>query len=113
MALNEKVEIGKRVYTVRELTLQQIADLTGSMEANATSSLVALLGSCSDITVEELMPLAPSELDLVVEALIRVNTPFLQQAAKIEAKAAAAALERMIRSIFLIAFFPSSVAATE
>jgi hypothetical protein len=113
MSQKETVQIAKRVYTVHELTIQQIHDLTSQPDEATTDPISSLLAMATDMTIDDMMPMTPSELGQIIDAMVKVNTPFLEQAARINAQAAAEALERMIRSISLIAFMPSSSQVTE
>jgi len=99
---------GKQV-TVRELTMQEINDLTNRPpDETAVEQIGAMLAVCTNTTPEEIMKSFPSDLDPLVEVLVEVNRPFLDQAAKINAREVAEALEQLLRSVCLIAFTKSS-----
>jgi len=106
MSLTKKVEIDRKVYSVNELTMQQIVDLTNGEADSALSPLIKMLECCTDAKKEDILPMSPSDIGTLVDALVEVNTPFLQQARKIGAPASAEALETLLRSVCLIAFLP-------
>ena len=112
MALNQKVEIDRKVYTVNELTMQQIVDLTAGEADNIAAPITRLLEMSTDAKKEDILTMAPSEIQLLVDAMVNVNSPFFLQAIKIGAKESAEQFENLLRSIYLIAFLPSSPQAT-
>jgi len=110
---DEKVTIDKLAITVNELTMQQIADLMKIDEENATTSVIKLLEATTNIKASELMPLKPSEIQGIVDKMVEVNTPFLSQQRAIGNDLAAEALEKLLRSVCMIAFLPSLPQDTE
>lgn len=108
MGISKTVKINDTTVTVRELTVREIYDLANGSGDNAAAAIAELLETCSTVKTEFVMELAPSELQPLIEAMIEVNRPFLDQAAAIGMDEAAAGMEKMVRSIFSLPFLASS-----
>lgn len=103
MGMTDTVAIGKRAYTVRELTLQQIRDIDGL--TSKADIIPAVVAACTDATIEELLPLAPSEIEPLVDAVVKVNAAFFRMAANAKEVEAAQLLEQKMRLISMISCF--------
>ena len=114
MAIKTKeVRIDTRVYTARELTVDQIKAVCSDEAKEPVDRILELLTYCSDAKVQDVGPLAPSEIRQLVDAILEVNSDFFDFAAQLQMAAAAKQLEGLIKSIFLIRFLDSSIPATE
>jgi len=103
MGMTENVPVGQRNFTVREITLQQIKDID---ELTVKSAIIpAVVAACTDATMEELMTMAPSEIEPLVDAVIKVNAPFFRMATKAKEVEVAQLLEQKMRLISMISCF--------
>lgn len=102
--LSKKIAVGGIDVTVREMTMQQISALSGASYENPVDQLVDLLVATTDVTREQLMPLAPSEVSGMIAAILEVNSDFLSQAKALGMTETAEAMERLIRSLFTLSF---------
>jgi hypothetical protein len=107
MAKTTTIVIDGKTVMVRELTMQEIYDLSSGDE-NPVESITSLLSACTDIDRKFLMSKAPSEIAPLIEKIIEVNRPFLDQATALDMEGVAKSLERMMRGIFTLAFLPLS-----
>lgn len=106
MGLTEQVGIGKRNFTVKEITLQQIRDID---QLQMKSDIIpAIVAACTDAAIDELLPLSPSEIEPLVDGVIKVNAAFFRMATKAKEVEVAQLLEQKIRLISMISFFCSS-----
>lgn len=112
-AKSKEVKIDKRVFTARELIIDQVKAVCSDEAKEPIDRILELLSYCSDATAQEIGPLAPSEIRQLVDAILEVNSDFFDFAAQLQMAAAAKQLEGLIRSIFLIRFIDSSPPATE
>lgn len=112
-AITKEVKIDKRIFLAREITVEQIRQVTSSRHETAVDAIIELLGFCSDATAAELLPLAPSEIRQLTDAVVEVNKDFFEQAALVNMKEAAGQLEKLMKSFFLIPFLDSSERDTE
>jgi len=88
------VEIDSKRFTISELTVKQIIDLSSSAKigntiailsenkmvnifANFTEELKIIMEKCCDFNLEDLEKLAPSEVKQLFEAFKEVNADFL------------------------------------
>lgn len=111
MGIIKIVPIGQRAFTVRELTLAQIRELDNiTLKADV---IPYLLASGTDTTVEEILPMAPSDLEPLVDAFVEVNKSFFGQAVKVEETETARLFEMKLRLISMTACFYSSTLVTE
>jgi len=108
MANTTTIVIDKKTVMVRELTMQEIHDLCSSNEVNPVQSISSLLSACTDIDREFLMSKAPSEITPLIEKIVEVNRPFLDQATALNMEGVARSMETMMRGIFTLAFLPLS-----
>lgn len=103
MGMTETVAIGTRAFTVRELTLQQIRDID---ELSSKVEIIpAVVAACTDATIDELLPLAPSEIEPLVDAVVKVNAAFFRMATKTKEVEVAQLLEQKLRLISMISCF--------
>lgn len=108
MSMTKSVKLGAKTVSVRELTLQEIHDLTYAEYQSEAEAIVSLVHVSTGLEHEDLMTYAPSELAELVDSMLEVNKSFFDQAAAIQAEKVAVPLERMIKAIFTLAFLPLS-----
>lgn len=104
MASTSDAKLGSRTIAVRELTLQEIYDLTHDTDKEEAEILCDLLRLTSGLERDDVMCHTPSELQPLVDAMVEVNKSFFDQAAAINMTSAATMLERMIKAVFTLAF---------
>lgn len=99
------VKLGTKTVTVRELTVAEIMSLVSDNgEENPGQVLTTLLQTCTSAKVEDLLPLAPSAIDPLIEAMLEVNKSFFAQNRAIGMLQTAEGLERMIKSVSVLPF---------
>jgi len=76
----KSVTIDKRVIVVKELTVGEILGLQEIPTADFATALNTFLPLCTDLTLEALKELAPSEIRKLVEAFQEVNADFFETA---------------------------------
>ncbi len=108
MGMSTTAKLGEKTVMVRELTLQEIHDITTAGESSPAEAICGLLETCTNITRKDLMPCAPSDIDPLVSAISEVNQSFLDQANALGMEELAVSFANLIKSIFTIAFLPSS-----
>lgn len=108
MSTTASVKLGSKTVSVREMTLQEIHDLTTTDYASDAGPICALLETSCGLTRDDIMVYAPSELAELVDKMIEVNQSFFDQAAAIGMDAAATSMQKMIKAVFTLAFLPSS-----
>lgn len=82
MRLTKRVKIDNKEYTVKELTVQEVLEIAGS--ATSTTRTVGgmqdlikeHLPKATDVTLEDLKMMAPSEIKLLWDAFREVNAVF-------------------------------------
>lgn len=109
----KEIKIGKKTYTVRELVLREIRELTSMAEENPIDSLCRLLTMSTTATPEDLFEYKPSEVQEFIDAVMEVNAPFLSMAEAANMQEVADGLRGLIRSIFLGPLSCSLKEATE
>ena len=101
------VHLGKnQKVTVRELTVKEIKELFDMPEeVSPIDRLTFLLNKISSGTLknEELLRFSPSELDGLVESMLKVNKSFFAQAERVGMMAVGEGLEKMICSVSMTA----------
>jgi glycerate kinase len=82
MRLRKTIKIDDKEYTIFELTVRQVWNLvnTDGAEGDLGSVEALLQASCSELTRDAAMDMAPSELDQIWEAFKEVNAVFLDLA---------------------------------
>lgn len=113
MVKTSTVKIGKRQVMVRELTLREVRDLMLTPPREIVEGVASLLAACTDITTEELMDYAPSELQPLIDTILEINADFFAQAEMLEETAVSALMRGKILRISMLAYVPSSPPATE
>ena len=105
MSISKTLNLAGKNVTVRELTVQEIYDLSQlGDETNQVNTLAVLLSTATSATREDILPLAPSQLQPLIDLFLEVNSPFLGQMRAVGMKEAAAALERILGSISALPF---------
>ncbi len=105
---NETVKLGDKRITVRELTVKEIKELFDFPEEAPVVDLLTFLlsTSCKGITQEELLEFSPSELEPLIDSMLKVNTAFFAQSKQVGMGDVGAALEKMIGAISMTALLP-------
>jgi hypothetical protein len=106
-------KINKDTFTIRELTLREIRELTEISEGNPIDALCSLLTTATTAKPGDVIDLTPSELQEFVDKMLEVNAPFFSMAEAANMNEVAEALRGMIRSIFLTSLVSSLSEATE
>jgi len=81
-----KIEGNEKQFEVRELTVREIIELVqGGPEGEGGKSIMdslkdSLLPICSNITIDELYDMAPSEIEVIFEKFKEVNRSFFDVA---------------------------------
>lgn len=105
MSISKTLILAGKTITVRELTVQEIYDLSQPEDKiNQVNTLAVLLTTATSATREDIMPLAPSQLQPLIDLLMEVNSPFLGQMRAVKMEDAANALERILGSISALPF---------
>jgi hypothetical protein len=76
MAKSEVVDLGRTQVTVRELTLEEIKELFDATEKSATDGIVNMLEKATTIKRADLMKMAPSDMEPMLDKLVEVNSSF-------------------------------------
>lgn len=113
MAISGTVEVNGQKVMVREFTLQEIDDFSNMGEVSQAELMSRLIATATSVDIDFIKPLAPSELQPLVDKMLEVNTSFFDQAGAAGMAEAADGLARLIKGIFIVAFLPSSDPATE
>lgn len=95
------IKIDDREITVKELRVSDIIGLFGSGQSPDVMSVVAeALPRCSDVTLEDLKDMAPSEIETIYEAFREVNAVFFKVAGQMGLDAILEELKASIRKEF-------------
>lgn len=80
MRKREIVKIDDKEITVKELTVREVLDIFNGLSdsTNIKETLLGDLPKMTDATAEELLEMAPSDLETLVEAAKRVNASFFK-----------------------------------
>ena len=101
MAKTKEIGFGGGKAEVREMNMRQFSKLVLSVQESAVEQILDVLEESTSLTRDQLMETFPSENGELVEAIVEVNRPFLDQAASL-GLGDPKALETMLRSIFII-----------
>lgn len=112
MAKSEVVDLGRTQVTVRELTLEEIKELFDATEKSATDGIVNMMEKATTIKRADLMKMAPSDMEPMLDKLVEVNSSFLGLCRRANNHELAESLETLLSQVSLIAFFQSSPTAT-
>ena len=105
MGKSNTVALNGKQITVRELTMQEINDLTNQAEdTTALEQITGLLSTCTNTSPDDIMVCYPSDLEPLVDELVKVNSSFLDQATALNSKEVADALVELLKSVCLLAF---------
>jgi hypothetical protein len=109
---HKSIKIDDKEITVRELRVKDLIELldrTGAdpNNANLLEALRTFLPKCSDLTVDDLTGMAPSEIKQVYDAFKEVNEVFFETARGLGLGNVVADLKNSIRKEFSAAFADS------
>lgn len=105
MSISKTLDFYGKTITVRELTVQEIYDLSHLEDStNQVKVLTTLLTTATSATREDIFPRAPSQLQPLIDLFMEVNSPFLGQMRTTGMAEAAVALENLLGSIFVLPF---------
>lgn len=112
MAKSKVVDLGRVQVTVRELTLEEIHALFDVDEKRATDGIINMLETSTTAKRADLLKTAPSDMQPLVDALVEVNSSFLDQCRQVNNPDLADSLENLLRQVSMIAFLKSSATDT-
>lgn len=104
--LTKEIDWRGRKVTVSELLLGDIEFLSRN-ESDQLAQLVALVRLTTGLEQKDINQASPSALKPLVAAVLEVNADFFDQARALGMEESASALEKLIKSIFIVGLLPS------
>ena len=74
---HKKITINDRKITVFELSVRQIRNIIEEMDSLDNEKVLEVLEMCSDVTLEQIEEMAPSDIRQIWDAWSEVNADFL------------------------------------
>ena len=113
MRKRETVKIDDKEITVKELTVREILDVINNVSGGADikEAILGDLPKLTDATLDDLVAMAPSDLETLVEAARRVNASFFKIARRAGLDTMVEKILETFRNDFLLLFANRSSAA--
>ena len=103
MIKTKTVKLEGKTFVVQEMTLKQLsAFFNMPVESTIIDRINSLLEYCVP-GLDDVISYSPSELQMIIDAMLEVNDSFFVQAAALGMQAAAEQLEKVIKGLSIVA----------
>jgi len=105
MVKTEQVKIDSKSFMVKEMTLFQLKEFFDMpRDSTIIDRIDKLLSFCVPELLGDTSDYSPSELQPIIDAMLRVNDAFFVQAAALEMGAAAEQIKKIMNGLSIIVF---------